>query len=248
MSALRNYSDKTKKLLFARAAFCGFPACRTPLTDRVGDANVVVAQIAHIRGLEPGAARYDRSMSAAQRNEYGNLILLCPTHHLAYVDAAPSAYTTEMILGWKAEQERWTLDRMRDEMPRVTFAELEIVMKAIVAQPGAPTRDMTLVPPAIKMAKNALTPACGISMGLVKAAEVRDLIQRLASIDSSLPERLHAGFVGEYDRLFAEGDRGDDLFLGLRVFAAAGHQDIRTQDAALAVLTYLFETCEVFER
>jgi hypothetical protein len=245
MADKRSYTDRTLKLLFARAAFCAFPGCRTPLTDRPNGRDAVVAQIAHIAGLNPDAARHDRSMTSAERNDYSNLILLCPTHHLAYSDA----YTLEEVRMWKSEQERWINERMRKEMPHVTFAELEVVMKAVVAQqPGAPTQDLTLVPPALKMAKNAITSSSGVTMGLTKVAEVRDLIQRLAALDASLPERLHAGFVTEYERLHMDGNRGDDLFLSLRVFAANGIDNVRMQDAALAVLTYLFEACEVFER
>ena len=41
---------------------------------------------------------------------------------------------------------------------------------------------------------------------------------------------------------------GEDLFNSMCIFARRGFGDSKTQCAAQAVLVYLFETCEVFER
>jgi hypothetical protein len=244
----RSYTHKTLKLLFGRAKRCAYPGCQVPLTDSPGALPSVVVQIAHIRGLEPGSARYDASMTDKDRNDYANLIVFCPTHHLAYVDAIPSLYSVETILRWKADQEEWLVRQLREEMPRVTFAELEVVMKAMVGQSPAPPTVLTVVPPEEKMEKNGLTSRSALVLGLIKAPEVRDLLQRFAQLDSDFPGRLRAGFVAKYEELFAQGERGDELFLSLREFAAAGSSDLLMQDAALAVLSYLFEACEVFER
>lgn len=187
-------------------------------------------------------------MTDGQRNAYENLILLCGTHHHAYVDGALGAYSADELRKWKADEEAWLEGRLRECMPRVTFAELDVVMKAMLGQPGQPAADRTIVPPREKMAKNALTERCGIVMGLTKVQEVRELLQRHAAIDGAFPERLRAGFVAQYAILHAGGDRGDELFLGLREFAAGGSREPLMTDAALAVLAYLFEICEVFER
>ena len=248
--APRSYTERTIKLLFGRSAFCAFPGCRTALTDRAANGrDLVVGQIAHIAGLEPGAARHDETMTPAGRNAYENLILLCPTHHLAYVDAAPDAYPLETVRSWKSAQERWWDAKLRAEMPLVGFDELGVVMKAIAAAPGFPTRDLRVLPPAVKMARNDLTPSCGVAMGLVKVPEVVELLQKFSELDSAFPERLRAGFALEYARLVSEEKlRGDDLFFALRIFAARQSADPRMQDAALAVLSYLFEACEIFEK
>lgn len=247
--ARRDYSDRTLKLLFGRAPCCAFPGCWKPLADVAGDENVTVAQVAHIEGLEPLSARYNPAMTNAERNDYPNLLLLCPTHHMAYVDAAPKTYTVDDLRGWKRQSEQWLRDRLREAMPQVTFAELDVVMKAVAGSQGAATSDLRLVPPAEKMKKNGLTEASNLSMGLAKAPEVRRLLQGHAALDPHFPERLREGFVAEYRRLHDAGERGDDLFLGLRAFAVGGWRaSFPMQDAALAVLSYLFEACEVFER
>lgn len=246
--ASRSYSDRTIKLLFGRVGRCAFPDCCQPVTDHVANANIVVGEIAHICGLNPGSERHDPTLTSAQLNEYENLVVLCPTHHHAYADGAFNAYSADILRQWKSDEEAWFEKRMRDEMPRVTFTELEIVMKAMLQPPQEPTSDRTLLTPREKMRKNALTDQSGLVMGMTKVSEVRDLLQRHACIDSQFPERLRAGFVELYEKRRKEGLHGDALFLALREDASQGSRDPRMMDAALAVLTYLFEACEVFER
>ena len=86
-----------------------------------------------------------------------------------------------------------------------------------------------------------------ITLGLGKFKEVEAFVQHVASIDPTFPERLRDGFVVEYNRLSADGFQGDSLFEGLREFANGGSTEFRKQAAALAVLVYLFQKCEVFE-
>jgi len=40
-----------------------------------------IGEMAHIRGENPGSNRHDENQTAEQRNDYENLILLCPNHH-----------------------------------------------------------------------------------------------------------------------------------------------------------------------
>ena len=66
--------------------------------------------------------------------------------------------------------------------------------------------------------------------------------------DINFGERLKQGFVNKYLELKKSGIEGDELFLSLFEFASNNSQDLKTQAAGLAVLTYFFETCEVFEK
>jgi hypothetical protein len=72
-------------------------------------------------------------------------------------------------------------------------------------------------------------------------------VARRALMSPGFPERLRGGFLAEYDRLYADGLRGDELFLALRAFAAPPHTDLNRQTAGLAVLVHLFRICEVFD-
>jgi predicted restriction endonuclease len=70
----------TIKTLFALSCnVCAYPGCDQRMTDPSW--NEVRADMAHIRGEKPGAARYDASMTDDERHDYANLLLLCPNHH-----------------------------------------------------------------------------------------------------------------------------------------------------------------------
>ncbi len=76
----------------------------------------------------------------------------------------------------------------------------------------------------------------------------RRFISSMESEDPDWPNRLKTGFVIEYLRLRKEGHRGDDLFERMCAYATRGFPEQTTRCAAISVLVYLFEACEVFER
>lgn len=136
------------------------------------------------------------------------------------------------------------------EMDDLSFVEIEQVTKFLLAGAAAPTTDLTLLSPEEKLQKNGLTDHTRelLYIGLIKASLVRKYVEHQVQIDQRFPDRLKAAFLSEYHRLYGEGVRGDDLFGALEEFASRGGLSIRTRAAALAVLTYLFELCEVFEK
>src|SRR6266496_4256856 len=102
--------DSTMKRLFGMSSNqCAIPDCKSLLI--IGE--VVVGEICHIRARRKGGARYDPTLSAAQKDEFENLILLCGTCH-KLVDASPDEYSAEWLRQIKAAHERKTpqpLDR-----------------------------------------------------------------------------------------------------------------------------------------
>ena len=52
----------------------------------------------------------------------------------------------------------------------------------------------------------------------------------------------------QYLELKTENLSGDEIFFGMLNFASNNSSDFSKQAAALTVLTYYFEICEVFER
>ncbi len=68
-----------KKLHGRAGGECSFPECQ----DRRG------LQEAHIIAKEAGGPRADQSIPKQKLDKYDNVILLCPTHHHAVVDAEP---------------------------------------------------------------------------------------------------------------------------------------------------------------
>ncbi len=73
-------------------------------------------------------------------------------------------------------------------------------------------------------------------------------MQQEALIDLDYPQRLKAGFLAEYFRLRREGHRADDLFDLMCEFSQRGLKGQSQRSAGLAVLVYLFEKCDVFEK
>jgi hypothetical protein len=137
------------------------------------------------------------------------------------------------------------------EMPSVTFDELEIVTKFIVGmQPASTEINFTLTDITQKMLTNQLTQEVHflLTMGMGKVKEVGRFVEHSAILRPDFPEKLKAGFLAEYQRLWEQGVTGDALFESLRQFSCGYSSDFRKGAAGLAVLSYLFEKCEVFER
>lgn len=102
-------STLSRKLLWGRAAsHCAMPACRRTLahqSDLSGTA-VLVGEEAHIVAKSPDGPRGDSPLSPEQRDEYSNLILLCPTDH-SLIDKAPDDFSVSFLLDMKAQHEAW---------------------------------------------------------------------------------------------------------------------------------------------
>ena len=144
-------------------------------------------------------------------------------------------------------------DLLVDAMTSITFCELDIVIKTMItlqANPLPPETNFTITNPTDKISKNRFTNNVlfPITMGMAKVWQVNSLINSYASYDASFPEKLKAVFIKEYDRLISTGVYGDDLFNALCKFSSGNSTDIKLVSAGLAVITYLFWKCEVFER
>src|SRR3954466_4701036 len=77
-------SQKSIKILWSAAGGrCAFPDCweRLCYHEARGAAPYTLGEMAHICGEKPDANRHDPDQKDAERDDYQNLILLCPTHH-----------------------------------------------------------------------------------------------------------------------------------------------------------------------
>ena len=251
-SSGRYYASADRALLWSRSGgICGFPDCHVVcvLEATNGDPSVIIGQIAHIEARSDSGPRSNPSLSEQERNAYPNLILLCPTHH-RLVDARESTYSVDMLRGWKADCETRFRGYLAQGMPSIGFAELQLVTQALVHD-GQPVSDsLTVIPPQEKMDRNGLTAQTGtlFSIGLIQSRQVEEFVEGMSGLDSTFVGRLTSGFVTEYQRQVQEGLEGDSLFEAMRLFSAQGSSEVQYQCAGLAVLVYLFERCEVFER
>ncbi len=230
---------------------CAFPGCRRRLIEEATDADpvAVIGKIAHIEAHSDRGPRANPRLTEEDRDRYENWILLCGTHH-DIVDSQPNSYTPADLRRWKVEHEQWVHDCTREAMPDVSFDELAVVTKAVLASERPASTNFAVTPPQQKMDRNQLTKgvAFELTLGLAKAREVQQFVDHVTSMDQTFPQRLVAGFVAEYGRLREEGLEGDSLFEAMRDFAAQRSRDFKIQAAGLAVLAYLFEKCEVFEK
>jgi hypothetical protein len=249
----RNYRDKDVKLLFSKAAGrCAFPDCRkeciivglNPATP------VLTAEIAHIIASSDDGPRGDSSFPEAERDRYNNLLLLCHEHHRLVDDEDNfQDYPATMIRRWKQDHESWVFESLTEAIPQVNSSELERVCASIIGERRY-VGDMGMIPPEEKIRKNDLgsdTEAL-LLIGSAMHTHVSTFLTEMSVLEATFTERLIASFRTEYQRQFETGLRSDELFEAMKGFAVHDSHSFVRQAAGLGVLTYLFTTCEVFER
>jgi hypothetical protein len=77
-------TPKSIKILWSNAAGrCSFSFCQEILSnsEAVDLTPYTLGEMAHICGDRPGSNRHDPSQTPQERDDYKNLILLCPNHH-----------------------------------------------------------------------------------------------------------------------------------------------------------------------
>jgi len=240
------------QLAFRSGGRCAFPGCERSLTvdSESGNDPAVIGEAAHIAGEKEDAARYDPSMTDEQRNHYNNLIYLCANHH-TQIDKQEKDFSLARLIKMKVDLESTVREALNAAFAQVGFPELAQATAWISRmQAGQPSDDFSLVPPDQKIRKNELSSASKVTikMGLGVVREVRTFVEQESVVEADFPERLRHGFLEEYHRLRKGGQKGDVLFDLMCQFAQQGMKEQSERSAGLAVLIYLFECCEVFEK
>jgi hypothetical protein len=94
-------SPDTKIKLFAESAgFCQNPNCNKQLFFSIGPSDIHIAEMAHIVGVAGTGPRTNAQMTAKQKADISNLILLCPTCHTK-IDKAEIEFDVQLIKEWK---------------------------------------------------------------------------------------------------------------------------------------------------
>ncbi|MDR7074210.1 HNH endonuclease [Fictibacillus barbaricus] len=112
-------SEKDLKLLWGRAAGrCSY--CNENLTRDYETGTITLGEMAHVIAKSQNGPRGSAIFLAeTERDNYENLILLCPTHH-RMIDKAPQNFSVQEILRWKEEHEK-----------RINQALSEIILESI---------------------------------------------------------------------------------------------------------------------
>lgn len=122
-------STLSRKPLWGNAAnHCSWPSCRRPLSQDLENTNgaVILGEEAHIVAREEDGPRGESPLIPAQRDDYSNLILLCPTDH-TLIDKAPQDYTVESLLQTKADHEAWVRASLGPKVDRTEVGWAKIV-------------------------------------------------------------------------------------------------------------------------
>lgn len=242
-------SYPTKLILaFKSGNRCALKDCKTELILNGTGGVSVFGEAAHIYGENEGSARYNADLNENLRNEYNNLIYLCPNCHTK-IDKQENDYPVDLLFQIKEEHEKWVNQQMDNGMSEVTFAELEIASRVIASGNHSTDNEFHIISPEEKIKKNNLSQAIRslILSGLSRSGEVRDYLSKQAQLDMDFPEKLKNGFKDKYIEMKKTTD-GDALFYGMMKFAENGKADFAQRAASLAILCHLFEICEVFEK
>lgn len=203
-------------------------------------------EVAHIEGENDGAKRYNKYQSDEERNSFPNLMLMCPNDHTE-IDNDEIKYTVEVLKEIKSNHENWVKNQLASAATNISFVELAIVLKYLTSNTeNFNTVDLKVIPPGEKISKNNLSPTVAnyITMGMLRSELVKDYLNR--NPDVNFANNLRKGFVEKYDTLRGTMS-GDELFYSLLDFASSSSNEFSILAAALTVVVYFFQICDIFE-
>jgi hypothetical protein len=237
------------KLKIALACGNRCALCAKTLAFKADDGDLVhQGEAAHIAGEQPNAARYNAGMSDTQRNDPSNGIYLCFDCHDEIDNLHPDKYSTAWLLDKKTQHEKMVIEAVAEAIGKVTFKELHEVCVRLLKETEAPASGYDLLELDKKIKLNKLTSLVRnyITMGLALNSQVQKFIESEDAITPGFGERLRQGFLIEYHKKRYDGIEGDELYESL--IALAGRLNTDQHAAIIALLAYLFEKCEVFEK
>lgn len=186
------------------------------------------------RGLPAEAVKKLAELNAAHQNV---ALAVCGEAELRLVAMSLALHQLEDIFG--AVPSGRVLEKL-------DFETLRPVLLAIQRQ--EPDADPSLVAPsAAKLERNALSPDAA---GLLRQGRRREqLVEAFFAgwPDPDLGEEIAEAFRVRYQALKAVGLSPDDIFSELQAFAGGMTGEPARQGAVLAVLSYFFERCDIFE-
>ena len=111
------------------------PRCIVPVTVDVDGDMVLNVEIAHIRGALPNGPRYVEDMTDEQRRQFGNLLLLCPSHHRVIDVIRPDDYSIDELVEWKKHREAGNY-QILERIPVIDEDRLQTVLTDAIKQQG----------------------------------------------------------------------------------------------------------------
>lgn len=190
-------------------------------------------------------------MSDVERSSASNLIFLCGTHH-DVIDSQLNFHTADYLRNAKAAHEARLSRAVRHALGEIGYADLETVCRVIGSVPLDLERIDVPLAVSEKVRLNALSDATQLKIGagLAQAGRVAEFVEFQSRRSPQFGVRLASRFKAAYYRRVSEGLGPDDVFEGILMYAFenSGPADTpNSRAAALAVVSFLFERCEIFE-
>lgn len=254
----RIYSKHAEKALYA-LSYGKCNICKTDLIieEKSTGKKKNIGKIAHIYDFSPnGPGRASDILTPQELNNYKNLVLLCGRCH-DICDTCPQDYPPNKMLEIKNDHTAALEEIFTDNMSKITFAELDVVAKAIAFPKTLSfntSTDKFLLPPSEKINKNKLSHGVSnlIAAGLTQAKLVDDCLNSFNNVSPDFSENLKEGFQRRYAELKQDGAEGDTLFSELincwNISSNSPMAGNLIPSAVIAVVSYLFERCDLFER
>ena len=130
---------------------------------------------------------------------------------------------------------------------RLEAADIKDVLDDLESVESEPGQEPLNPPSLEKLEHNALSSAAAdfLKLGWQKEALVQQYLRRTPNAD--LGEPIAEAFRRRYATLQGEGLSPDEIFGRLQEYAGATQGSPKRQVAGLAVLSYFFERCDIFE-
>ena len=190
-------------------------------------------------------------MSDVERSSASNLIFLCGMHH-DVIDSQLNFHTADFLRNAKADHEGRLSRAVRHALGEIGYADLETVCRVIGSVPLELERIDIPLAVSEKVRLNALSDATQLKIGagLAQAGRVAEFVEFQSRRAPQFGVRLASRFKAAYYQGISEGLGPDDVFEGILIYAFenSGPDDTpSSRAAALAVVSFLFERCEIFE-
>ena len=228
--------------------------CKTKivLNATENDGVAQIGEIAHIIGSSEDGPRGDGNFPKDKLDDYENLILLCPTCHKK-IDKQANSYSPSELHEIKSNHEKWIDEQLEVSNLEVSSKELDIIIRNISSgdyESLFSFEEFEHIDVSDKIDKNDFSNQVKrfLDIGLMKTYEVKSFVTEMDKLDKNFINRLKSFFKVKYLELKEKYDDNDEIFLELWNYIKKDTNSFIEEAAALSVLCYMFELCEVFEK
>ncbi len=201
----RGLSPATKAALWTVSnGQCYAPGCPMPVVLEVRPGVYQKnAQVAHIYGVRPGAERYQRGLSAEERDSFGNLLLLCLAHH-EEVDGKGGTlrYPPEVLRKWKQKRE----GENGPVLGKLSVPDADALLEALTAIAEPPLNRLEAITVRLEETGVATADTVAELKQIIEAISLSGLAVSRRTADALVyaADALNPGKLGQTARILAE--------------------------------------------